>query len=211
MMMQELLAAAGRGKLYGCDRNGRSTESNYVGGNKMEHSISIKRAVLHVLDVNSGIPAISKGELEVTGDMESYLARHIGRVLDDPNTKCAVFSSEDNNMRYLCNMLKDSEDDFLPITADIADRFFSFMQKNPDIPSADLVCCIAEIDGAAWLGILKLNYKAGYTHWVNNFDEGCINTIIRQQTLLPQEGQKLDECALRRASWRRRSRFLTGS
>lgn len=163
---------------------------------KMDYSVSIKRAVLHVLDLNSGIPAISKGELEVTGDMENYLARHIGRVLDDPNTKGAVFTSDDNNIRYLCNMLKDNEDDFLPITADIADKFFSFMQKNPDVPSADLVCCIAEIDGAAWLGLLKLNYKTGFTHWVNNYEEGCINTIIRHQSLLPQEGQKLDECAL---------------
>lgn len=162
----------------------------------MEHSISIKRAVLHVLDINSGMPAISKGELEISGDMEDYLVRHIGRVLDDPNTKAAVFSSEDNNMRYLCGMLKDSENDFLPITADIADKFFAFMQKNPDIPSADLVCCIAEIDGADWLGILKLNYKAGFTHWVTNSEEGCINTIIRHQTLLPQEGQKLEECVL---------------
>jgi hypothetical protein len=162
----------------------------------MEHSVTIKRAVLHVLDLNSGIPAISKGELEVSEEMENYLVRHILRVLDDPNTKSAVFVSQDNNMRYLCSMLADNEDDFLPITADIADKFFSFMQKNPDIPSADLVCCIAEIDGAAWLGILKLNYKAGFTHWVNNSEEGCINTIIRHQTLLPQEGQKLEECVL---------------
>lgn len=162
----------------------------------MEHSISIKRAVLHVLDLNAGIPVISKGELEVTGDMENYLARHIGKVLDDANTKSAAFTTEDNTIRYLCNLLKDNINDFLPITADIADRFFSFMQKNPDIPSADLVCCIADIDGAEFFGILKLNYKAGFTHWVNNSDEGSINTIIRHQTLLPQEGQKLDECVL---------------
>ena len=162
----------------------------------MDHCISIRRAVLHVLDLNSGIPVISKGELEVTEDMENYLVRHIGKVLDNPNTKSAVFSSEDNNMRTLCNLLKDKESDFLPITADIAGIFFSFMQKNPDIPSADLVCCIVEVDGSVQLGILKLNYKAGFTHWVTNSEEGSINTIIRHQTLLPQEGQKLDECVL---------------
>lgn len=188
--------AAGHGKLYGSDRIGRSWRTIIAGEIKMEHAISIKRAVLHVLDLNAGIPAISKGELEVSEELENYLARHIDRVLDDPNTKGAFFASEDNNMRYLCSMIKDNEEDFLPITADIADKFFTFMQKNPDIPSADLVCCIAQIEGAAWLCILKLNYKAGFTHWVNNFEAGCVNTIIRHQTLLPQEGQKLDECVL---------------
>ncbi len=162
----------------------------------MDHSISIKRAVLHVLDLNAGMPVISKGELDTSGDMEAYLTKHIGRIMDDPNTKNAAFFGEDNSIRHLCNLLKDNEEDFLPITADIADRLFSYMQKNPDIPSGDLVCCMAYIDGLDVLCLLKLNYKAGFTHWVNNSEEGSINMIIRHQTLLPQEGQKLDECVL---------------
>lgn len=162
----------------------------------MNHSISIKRAVLHVLDINSGMPVLSKGELEVSGDLVDYLGKHIDKVLDDPNTKTAVFTGEENNIHLLTKLLNDNEDDFLPITSDMANKLFVLMQKNIDIPSADLVCCLAEIDGAKHLGILKLNYKEGFTHWVHNAEEGSINTIIRHQTLLPQEGQKLEECVL---------------
>lgn len=162
----------------------------------MNHAISIKRAVLHVLDVNAGMPVLSKGELEISEELVDYLGLHIDKILEDPNTKAAEFTGEENNIRRLCGLLNDHEDDFLPITTDMADRLFVLMQKNVDIPSADLVCCLTEIDGAKHLGILKLNYKKGFTHWVHNSEEGSINTIIRHQTLLPQEGQKLEECVL---------------
>ncbi len=162
----------------------------------MDDIISVIRAVLHVLDANTGIPVISKGELEISGDLEYYLTKHIEKVLDDPNTKTAMFTGEDNCFRSLCQSLNQNEADFLPITEEIANRFFEIMKKNIDIPSADLVCCIIQIGSEKYLGVLKLNYKEGFTHWVNNVESGNINSIIRHQTLLPQDGQKLEECVL---------------
>ena len=162
----------------------------------MNHTIFIKRAVLHVLDINAGIPVLSKGELEATGELEDYLGKHIDRVLDDSNTKSASFYGENNGFRNLCIKLDGSEADFLPVTAEMAGKLFVLMQQNVDIPSGDMVCCLADIDGTKHIGILKLNYKNGFTHWVHNAEEGSINSIIRHQTLLPQEGQTLEECVL---------------
>lgn len=162
----------------------------------MNHDITIKRAVLHVLDSNSGMPVISRGELEITAELAEYLANHIDKLLEDSNLKNAVFAGDENNILNLCKLLNDNEEDFLLITADMAVKLFKIMQEQIDIPSADLVCCLAEINGTRHIGIMKLNYKAGFTHWVNNEEEGSVNTIIRHRTLLPQEGQKLEECAL---------------
>lgn len=161
----------------------------------MEHAISIKRAVLHVLDVNTAMPVLSKAELEISEALADYLERHMDKVLEDPNTKNARFAGEDE-IRLLCGLLNDNEGDFLPISSDIANKLFALLQKNVEIPSADLVCCLAEIDGVKNLALLKLNYNEGFTHWVHNADEGAVNTIIRHKTLLPQEGRKLEECAL---------------
>lgn len=162
----------------------------------MKQPISIKRAVLHVLDTHSGMPVLSKGELEISEDLVEYLGSHIDKVLEDSNTKSAVFTGEENSIQLLCKLVNENEDEFLSITAELAKKLFVLMQKNVDVPSADLVCCLAEIDRAKYLGILKLNYKEGFTHWVHNAEEGSVNTIIRHQTLLPQVGQKLEECAL---------------
>jgi len=162
----------------------------------MEHSISIIKAVLHILDVNAAMPVLSKGELEIPEALADYLGRHIDKVLDDPNTKNARFIGEENEIRLLCGLLKDKEGDFLLVSTDLAGKLFAFMRKNVEIPSADLVCCLAEIDGVNSLVLLKLNYTEGFTHWVNNADEGAVNMIIRHKTLLPQEGQKPGECVL---------------
>lgn len=167
-----------------------------IGRYIMNNEITVKRAVLHVLDINSGIPVLSRGELEITGELSDYLGSHIDKMLEDSNLKNAVFTGEDSSILRLCKLLNDTEDDFLSITADAANKLFLLMQKNIDIPSADLVCCLLEINGAKHLGVIKLNYKAGFTHWVHNANGGSVNTIIRHKTLLPQEGQRLEECAL---------------
>ncbi len=162
----------------------------------MNNEITVKKAVLHVLDTNSGMPVLSRGELEITGELSDYLANHLDKMLEDPNMKKAGFTGEDSGILRLCKLLNDNEEDFLAITTDAANKLFNLMQRHIDIPSADLVCCLVEINGARHLGVIKLNYKAGFTHWVNNAAEGSVNTIIRHRTLLPQEGQKLEECAL---------------
>lgn len=162
----------------------------------MNNEIKIKRAILHVLDADSGFPVISGGELSIEGELEDYLANHIDKVQEDPNTKSAAFDSEENILLGQCRALNENEEDFLAITSDAAGRLFDLMQKNVGIPSADLVCCLFDMNGARYLGFLKMNYKAGFTHWVQNADEVNVNTIIRHKTLLPQDGQKLEECAL---------------
>jgi len=162
----------------------------------MNHNILIKRSVLHVLDVHIGMPVLSGRELEATEELMDYFGKHIDKVLDDSNAKSAAFESPENRIIELCKKLRNNEEDFLPVTSEMSKMLFSFIQKNIDIPSADLVCFLAEIDGANYFVLMKLNYREGYTHWVQNATEGNINTIIRHQTLLPQEGQKLEECAL---------------
>lgn len=159
----------------------------------MNHDIVIEKAVLHVLDANAGMPVISKRELDISPDLTEYIAKHIDKLIDDPNKKNAEFSGEYNSFRELTGKLTDSDDNFLPVTENIANMMFELISKNVDIPSGDLLCSLTRIDGERHFAILKLNYREGFTHWVNNSEEGTANEIIRHQTLLPQEGQRLDE------------------
>ena len=162
----------------------------------MNNEIKIKKAVLHILDNNSRLPILSNGELEINDGLTEYFEKHIDKIIDDSNIKKAKFVGEENGVFSLGKLLNDNESDFLSITSELTIKLFDLMQKHVDIPSADLICCLFEENGQRHLGILKLNYKAGFTHWVNNSDEGNINTIVRHQTLLPLEGQKIDECVL---------------
>ena len=51
-------------------------------------------------------------------------------------------------------------------------------------------------DGQPWLGILKLNYKNGYTHYTESVDGAPVNSIIQQRACLPTQSGKVEEGAL---------------
>ena len=51
-------------------------------------------------------------------------------------------------------------------------------------------------DGAPWLGILKLNYKNGYTHYTETVEGAPVNSIIQQRACLPTQSGKVEEGAL---------------
>ena len=69
--------------------------------------------------------------------------------------------------------------------------FKNELEHNQDF--VDLSCRIA---GAPWLGILKLNYKNGYTHYTETVEGAPVNSIIQQRACLPTQSGKVEEGAL---------------
>lgn len=164
--------------------------------NSMENPINIRKAILHILDTNIDIPVISQKELCLDGDICDFLEKHLDRILNDANLKSAEFTSEHNEIRNICRNLNRNTAYFYQASIQIANKLFYILKKNVDIPPADLICCVFDYCNHLYLGILKLNYKTGFTHFViQEEDEGNINTIIKHRTILPSESQKIDECA----------------
>lgn len=162
----------------------------------MEYDIGIIKTVLHILDNNITVPVLSGAELEMEGEVAELLEKYVTKVLDDNNTKKANFTGDSNRIRYLCSVVNANTDNFLEASKEIAALLFDIMVKHVDISPADLVCCLFELNNEKHLGIFKLNYKAGFTHFVQSTEEGNTNTIIRHRTILPSEGQKIEEAAL---------------
>ena len=63
-------------------------------------------------------------------------------------------------------------------------------------PGADLAVVDFTRDGEPWLGILKLNYKNGYTHYTETVEGAPVNSIIQQRACLPSQSGKVEEGAL---------------
>ncbi|MCX7709378.1 MAG: nucleoid-associated protein [Clostridia bacterium] len=162
----------------------------------MDYEISIIKAVLHILDNNITVPVLSETELEIESEISELFEKYIAKVLEDNNLKNASFTGDSNRVRYLCSVLNASSENFLDTSHEIAAMLFDIMVKHVDISPADLICCLFSLNHEMHFGIFKLNYKTGFTHFVQHTDEGNSNTIIRHRTLLPSEGQKVDECAL---------------
>ena len=162
----------------------------------MEYDIHIKNAVLHILDTSISLPVLSNKEVEIDGEISEFLEKHINKIIDDPNIKKAQFIGDANTVRDMCRAIKADEAYFPEASIAIANMIFDIMLKNVDIISGDLICCIFNLNSEQHLAILKLNYKTGFTHYVNQMEDGVTNSIIRHKTLLPTEGQKIDEAVL---------------
>jgi len=162
----------------------------------MEYDIHIKNAVLHILDTSINLPVLSNKELDIDGEISEFLEKHINKILDDTNIKKAQFIGDINTVKDMCRAIKADEAYFAEASRAIANMIFDIMLKNIDIISGDLICCLLTINNEQHIGILKLNYKTGFTHYVNQMEDGASNSIIRHKTLLPTEGQKIDEAIL---------------
>lgn len=159
-------------------------------------NIKIIRAILHILDNNHEAPVLSAKELEPEREVSDFLAKHIARVLADGELKKAWFEPEGNEAYDLCGRLSQDENLFIEVSSGLANRLFAIMRQNPLIPSGDIVCCLFETAGVRYFGLLKLNYRNSYIHYVSNTDAGSVNRLVKQKTTLPGEAQKVDECVL---------------
>ncbi|MCX8129497.1 MAG: nucleoid-associated protein [Clostridia bacterium] len=161
-----------------------------------EINITIKNLIVHILDNNLHMPVISDQEHPEDEEIDEFVKKHILKILKDENLKTARFIGENNKMRELSESIAMNNSQFKPVTDEIAVELFGIMQKHVDIPSADLLCTFFELDAAPHLAVLKFNYKPSYIHYVQTLQAGRVNSIVKQKTSLPTEGQKVEECAI---------------
>ena len=153
--------------------------------------IIIHQAILHVLDTTLDAPVLSGGGMELTAEKTAYLQNHIEKLLaSDEIRQCRPLP--DSAFR---NELEHNQD-FIDLSCRIAGVLFDYMHAHTTIPGADLAVVDFTRDGAPWLGILKLNYKNGYTHYTETVEGAPVNTIIQQRACLPTQSGKVEEGAL---------------
>ena len=153
--------------------------------------IIIHQAILHVLDTTLDAPVLSGGGMELTAEKTAYLQNHIEKLLaSDEIRQCRPLP--DSAFR---NELEHNQD-FIDLSCRIAGVLFDYMHAHTTIPGADLAVVDFTRDGAPWLGILKLNYKNGYTHYTETVEGAPVNSIIHQRACLPTQSGKVEEGAL---------------
>lgn len=153
--------------------------------------IIIHQAILHVLDTTLDAPVLSGGGMELTAEKTAYLQNHIEKLLaSDEIRQCRPLP--DSAFR---NELEHNQD-FIDLSCRIAGVLFDYMHAHTTIPGADLAVVDFTRDGAPWLGILKLNYKNGYTHYTETMEGAPVNSIIQQRACLPTQSGKVEEGAL---------------
>ena len=153
--------------------------------------IIIHQAILHVLDTTMDAPVLSGSGMEMTAEKTAYLQNHIEKLLaSDEIRQCRPLpdSAFRNELEH--------NGDFVDLSCRIAGVLFDYMHAHTTIPGADLAVVDFTRDGEPWLGILKLNYKNGYTHYTETVEGAPVNSIIQQRACLPTQSGKVEEGAL---------------
>ena len=162
----------------------------------VKEEIRIRKMILHILDSTTGEPVLSDDVLEAGAELQDFIRDHIAKIFAGDDSKKCEFHKQESEIYGLLNDYDD--ENFIPISKDIASYLYGIMNANIDIPSADLFLVRFTSDSLEYLAILKMNYKAMYTHRSipeNNFVR---NEIFRYKELLPAESQKLAEaCVIR--------------
>ena len=138
--------------------------------------IIVHQAILHVLDTTLDAPVLSGSCMEMTAEKTAYLQYHIEKLLaSDDIRQCRPLP--DSAFRYELEQNKD----FIDLSCRIAGVLFDYMHAHTTIPGADLAVVDFTRDGQPWLGILKLNYKNGYTHYTESVDGAPLNSITTKR------------------------------
>ncbi len=155
---------------------------------------SLKRAILHILDGNSGVSVYSEEELDVSdASINNFITKHIEKVFDDASLRNGEFSDNSGFKYQLTEFIKD-EDTFVKLSQFIAKRMYEGITQSDKPDSSDLIVCDCIINEQPILAVLKCDNKIGYTHQVMQ-DEGKVkNQIINHYAILPTTAQKISEC-----------------
>lgn len=161
-----------------------------------KEDIRIKNVIVHILDSTIGMPVLSDTELEYGSEIAEFLKEHIAKISSGDDAKECRFYKEESEVFHMLEEYAD--DNFIEISKDIASLLYEIMNSNIDIPAADLMVVRFRESDEEYLALLKMNYKALYTHRTMTLEngEGNSNEIIRHKSILPSESQRLTEAAI---------------
>lgn len=154
-------------------------------------SVSITKAILHILDTSLGIPVLSENLMSFNDQMREYTEKHIIKCYNDADLKKTKFINHGGFFINLINEFK-VNDDFMKFSNEVSEFFYKLISENPDIKPCDLLFVQANVFNKDYMIILKLNYKKGYIHFTKQ-EESTKNIIIEQPCALPAASQRIDE------------------
>lgn len=152
--------------------------------------MEIQQAILHILDKEADSLICSQKELDFSnGAVNEYVTKLVAK-LGSGDVKEA-FLDEQNQVMQL---LKSTELNFIEKSSEIAKLLFDMITHGEEVPGGDLLV-FSGIDNTsnALIGMIKLNYKEQFTHFLDYDEEALANKIIVNKTILPSKTQRVDE------------------
>lgn len=158
-----------------------------------KEDIHLQQVIIHIMDSTMGMPVLSDQILDHGSDFGDFVRAHIFRLLESDDMKKCSF---DENSQVEAVLEEYRQDQFVACSQKLGELLYGVMNKNINIPPADLLVVEYQVEQQPFLALLKMNYKTYYTHMTDSDPWGNSNSVIKQKAILPGENQKLAEAAL---------------
>ena len=156
--------------------------------------VIIDKAILHILDFNSGMTVYSDEELTVQDSIETFLLKHIEKSWGSQDAKPGTFY-DDSHCAQLVKEYLSGEMSFVPFSKELAKKLEDAFVHAEEMASSDVIVADVHIDDRRQIVIFKSNSHIGYTHQVNQTEAGIKNEIINHYSIMPNLSQKMEEFA----------------
>ncbi|SFT35430.1 Nucleoid-associated protein YejK [Selenomonas sp. GACV-9] len=156
--------------------------------------IIIDKAILHILDFNSGMTVYSDEELTVKDSIETFLYKHIEKSWGSQDAKPGTFY-DDSAFQQTLGAYLSGEMGFVPFSKEITKTLEEAFTHAEEMASADVIVADVRIDDQRQIVVFKSNSHIGYTHQVNQTENGIKNEIINHYSIMPSLTQKMEEFA----------------
>lgn len=156
----------------------------------------IKKAILHILDFNSGVCVYSQQLLDFSDSFVStYLEKHIEKIHKDTGKKSGEFNSESCFAQYLKQYTR-NEIEFIDFSNWIGNVLYDRIALSDKLCSTDLLVLDYIYEDVTYFGVFLLYNKTAFTHQVANDENGVHNEIIKHYAILPNSSQRIDAFAI---------------
>lgn len=157
--------------------------------------IDIKKAIVHILDCNSGAAIFSDEEIDpCEPTINAYLCRHIEKIYDDAGMRKGEFTKE-SGFKYHMGEYIDNKISFANFSLFVAERLYENIKNSENIESCDIIICECIIKERKTIAVLKFDNKVGFVHHVNQQGERIKNEILNHYAILPSMSHKISHAA----------------
>ena len=150
--------------------------------------IQVKRAILHILDLNSGVPVFS--DLDLDRELFDYIQKHLEKSWKDAAAHPSRLGDV-NPIRQKLERYQADKDVFASITQEMADKLHKDLMLCGEERAMDFVAVEFLAGEVQHFGILLYTNQLGYTHKISYQDNQASNQIIQHFAILPNPTQKL--------------------
>lgn len=150
--------------------------------------IEVKRAILHILDLNSGVPVFSDEELD--RDIFEFLQKHLEKAWKDAAAHTSAIG-EINPVRVKLQAYQEDAALFTTVSQEFGQKLHQDLLLCGEEKAVDLVAVDFLAAGVRQFGLLVYPNQLGYTHKVAHSGNQVRNEIIQHYAILPNPSQKV--------------------